>query len=116
MIASTEEEPNKGDRIKSVRLPEPDGKQTWLTTGAVGEGQRKLDPILLPMELKKWFDRLPANSTDAQRTVTLEVLRKEGHEENKSVVIPVVYNPAFRFDRDTERQLRAAAKQIGFDG
>jgi regulator of sigma E protease len=100
VLASTENEPHKGDRIKSVRLPEPDGKETWLTTGAVGPGQRKLDPVLLPMELKKWFDRLPPNSTDAQRTVKLELLRKEGHEENKLVEIAMVYNPEFRFDRE----------------
>ncbi|HVL15533.1 MAG TPA: site-2 protease family protein, partial [Gemmata sp.] len=100
VVAWSEAQPNQGDRIKSVRLPEADGSQTWFTAGEVSGSQRKLDPLLLPHEVKRWADRLPPNATPEQRTVTLEVLRKVGHEENKPVEVRVPYDPGYRFDRE----------------
>jgi regulator of sigma E protease len=107
VVASTDEEPARGDKINIVKLPEPGGKQTWLTAGAVGEKQpnpnvevRKLDPLLLPIELKRWADRATASGTGADLTVRLEVLRTVGHEENKPVELAVPYDVAYRHERE----------------
>lgn len=104
VLAWSEEQPNQGDRIKTVKLPEPGGKQTWFATGKVEPTPpnvtvRKLDPVLLPLELKKWSDRLEA-AKEADRTVRLEVLRQEGHQENTPVELTLTYDPAYRFDRE----------------
>src|SRR5205814_8423425 len=71
----------RGDRIKMVKLPEPDGRQTWLTTGDDKAPDpklvtvRKLDPVLLPLELRRWADR-----NSGERKLKLVVLRTVGHK------------------------------------
>ncbi|MBA4191747.1 MAG: hypothetical protein C0467_27520 [Planctomycetaceae bacterium] len=102
--AWSEDQPNQGDRIKTVKLPEPGGKQTWFAAGEVKNANpnvtvRKLDPVLLPLELKKWFDRLEA-AKEPDRTVKLEVLRQEGHQENTPVELTLTYDPSYRYDRE----------------
>ena len=137
VVAWSEEQPNQGDRIKTVKLPEPDGTHTWFTAADVKAGGqpfsagpfhfiafpnktvavpfpdgslymlpsgptvvvRKLDPVLLPMELKKWSDRVEA-AKGTNRNVGLEVLRREGHQENTPVELSLTYDPAFRYDRE----------------
>jgi regulator of sigma E protease len=107
VLAWSEEQPTQGDRIKSVKLPEPGGsKQTWLTTGDVKNDNpdvtiRKLDPILLPLELKRWFDRVEAAKEPSPNlTVKLEVLRPQGHQENTLVELSLAYDSSFRYDRE----------------
>ncbi|MCE9565559.1 MAG: site-2 protease family protein [Planctomycetes bacterium] len=103
--AWSEEQPDQGDRIKTVKVTEPGGKETWFAAGDVKNTNpnvtvRKLDPVLLPLELKKWYDRIEPVK-EAPRTVRLEVLRKEGHQENTSAELTLTYDPAYRYDRET---------------
>jgi regulator of sigma E protease len=99
VMASPDGQPTQGDLIQTLKLPEAGGKQTWFTTGEVAPQTnveiRKLDPILLPLELKKWTDR---NPTDQK--VKLVVLRQVGHEENKPVELEMTYDPTYRHDRE----------------
>lgn len=100
MVAYSESPAVPGDTIKTVKLPEAGGKQLWLTTGEpkavpAGVEVRKLDPVLLPLELKRWADRNPAD-----RTVRLEVLRVQGAQENATVELALAYDPAYRHDRE----------------
>ncbi len=101
--AWSESTPTQGDRINAVKLPEPDGKQTWFTTNDVKADPNvtvhKLDPILLPFELKKWADRWVGHEP-ADLTVKLEVLRQEGHQENKPVELTLTYDLKFRNDHE----------------
>ena len=87
-----------GDRIAVVKLPEAAGKQTWFAAGDVKVDQpnvsvRKLDPVLLPLELKRWADRNPGN-----RTVKLIVLRRVELKENESVEVEMTYDDSYRHD------------------
>ncbi|MFO0823498.1 MAG: site-2 protease family protein [Gemmataceae bacterium] len=105
VLAWSEEQPNQGDRIKTVKLPEADGKQTWFAAGEVKNADpkitvHKLDPVLLPLELQRWFDRVEAAKLP-DRTIKLEVLRREGHQENTPVELSLNYDPAYRYDRET---------------
>jgi regulator of sigma E protease len=89
-----------GDRIAVVKLPEADGKQTWFAAGDVKQDQpnvtvRKLDPVLLPLELKRWADRNPGS-----KTVKLVVLRKVELKENESVEVEMPYDDSYRYDRE----------------
>ncbi len=98
--AWSEEQPTHGDRIKTVKLSEADGQETWYTTGDKKNDRKDvtmqtLDPLLLPQILKSWADRNPAN-----RTVKLIVLRPEGHQENRPVELTLNYDPAYRYDRE----------------
>jgi regulator of sigma E protease len=97
-----EDNPSQGDLIKTLKLPEANGKETWFTTADTAEATpvpgidvRKLDPIRLPIELKKWADRNPGN-----RTVKLVVLRQEGHQDRKPVELTLQYDPNYRYDRE----------------
>src|SRR5262249_34013923 len=82
------EPPNAdADQIVEVSVTEPDGTTTRYIDGDVkkepgqpGVTVKKLDPILLPLELKKWADRNPKD-----RNVRLVVLRTVGHEQGKRV-------------------------------
>lgn len=105
VLAWAEDQPNQGDVIKTVKLPEPGGKQTWFTAGEVKNADpsvtvQKLDPVLLPLELKKWFDRVEA-AKEPNRTVKLEVFRREGHQEKATAELSVPYDAAYRYDRET---------------
>ena len=98
--ARAEDPAAAGDRIAVVKLPEADGKQTWFAAGDVKPDSpnvsvRKLDPLLLPLELKKWADRNPDN-----RTVKLVVLRKVELKENESVEVELNYDNSYRHDRE----------------
>jgi regulator of sigma E protease len=94
--------PTTGDRIKMVKLPEPDGKETWLTTGEEKDQPnvtvRKLDPVLLPLELRKWAER---NSVNPTLKVKLVVLRTVEHRENQPVDLSLDYDFAYQNDRET---------------
>lgn len=94
--------PTSGDRIKMVKLPEPDGKETWLTTGEEKDQPnatvRKLDPELLPLELKKWAER---NSANPGLKLKLVVLRTVGHQENQPVDLSLDYDFTYQDDRET---------------
>ncbi|WP_439624598.1 site-2 protease family protein [Gemmata sp.] len=105
VLAWSEDQPNQGDVIKTVKLPEPGGKQTWFAAGEIknadpGVTVQKLDPVLLPLELKKWFDRVEA-AKEANRTVKVEVFRREGHQEKATAELAVPYDAAYRYDRET---------------
>jgi regulator of sigma E protease len=98
--ARVEDPAAAGDRIAVVKLPEADGKQTWFAAGDVKVDSpkvsvRKLDPVLLSLELKKWADRNPDN-----RTVKLVVLRKVELKENESVEVEMTYDNSYRHDRE----------------
>ncbi len=105
VIARTEGPPaGAGDRIKTVKLVSPDGAETWYTTGDVKNEQpkdspkvsvQKLDPLLLPLEIKKWAEQNSAN-----RTVKLVVLRTVDHKENTPVDLSLAYDPTFGDDRE----------------
>ncbi len=102
--AWSEETPTRGDRIKTIKFPEPDGREIWLTTGDLKNEDpkievRKLDPVLLPTELKRWADRMAAAGESAPK-VRLEVLRQQGHEEAKPVELSLQYDKAYRYDRE----------------
>jgi regulator of sigma E protease len=91
-----------GDRITVVKLPEPDGKETWFTTGKEKDQPnitiRKLDPILLPLEVKKWAER---NSTNPALKVKLVVLRTVGHKENQPTELTLDYDYKYQNDRES---------------
>jgi regulator of sigma E protease len=88
-----------GDRIAVVKLPEVDGRQTWFATGDLKDQPnvtvRKLDPVLLPLELKKWAERNPDN-----KTVRLVVLRRVELKENEPVEVELNYDPTYQHDRE----------------
>ena len=98
--ARAEDPATAGDRIAVVKLPEADGKQTWFAAGDVKDHQpnvtvRKLDPVLLPIELRDWADRNPGD-----RTVKLVVLRKVELKENEPVEVELTYDHSYRHDRE----------------
>ena len=89
-----------GDRIEVVKLPESDGKQTWFATADVkADGPnvtvRKLDPVLFPLELKKWADRNPD-----ERKVRLVVRRTVERKDKEPVELELTYDRAYRYDRE----------------
>jgi regulator of sigma E protease len=99
VVVRSEAPPTNGDRIKTVKLPEAGGRQTWFTTADLKDPGpnitvRRLDPLLLPLEINRWADRNPH-----ERTVKIEVLRKVEHEEARSVELTLTYDPTFRHDR-----------------
>jgi regulator of sigma E protease len=107
VIARSETPPaTSGDRIKMVKLTESDGKETWYTTGEEKDqpnvSVQKLDPILLPLELKKWAERNrnPANPTNPTLKLKLVVLRTLGHQENQPVDLSLDYDFAYQDDRE----------------
>lgn len=94
----------RGDQIAEVSVTEPDGSTTRFID-FVGENKeaarpgvtiKKLDPLLLPMELRRWADRKPTDLT-----VKVVVLRTVGHEEGKRVTLKLTYDTAFQDDRET---------------
>jgi regulator of sigma E protease len=100
-VTAAESPDAPGDRIKMLKLREGDGKETWLTTGDDKSPDektvtvRKLDPVRLPLELKKWADRNPSN-----RSLKLVVLRTVGHKENEPVELDLTYDSSYRHDRE----------------
>ncbi len=88
-----------GDRIKIVKLPEEGGKETWFSTGDEKVQPkvtvRKLDPILLPLEVKKWAERNKSNYT-----LKLVVLRTVNHQENTPQELTLTYDPSYENDRE----------------
>ena len=56
---------------------------------------RKLDPVLLPLEIKKWAGRNPSD-----RKVKLVVLRTVGVKENEPVELEMHYDAAYQHDRE----------------
>jgi regulator of sigma E protease len=94
--------PATGDRIAVVKLPEADGKEVWFTTGDEKDQPnvtvRKLDPILLPLEIKKWAER---NSTKPDLSLKLVVLRTIGHKEGQRVELTLKYDSNYMNDRET---------------
>lgn len=106
ILAHQDHPPRSGDRIRHIQLPEVDGTTTWLTTGDEKAPDstvtvRKLDPLLLPYELKQWADRQLARGADANLQVRLTVLRTVGHQEAKSVELTLRYDPTYHNDRVT---------------
>jgi len=98
--ARVDEPAAAGDRIATVKLPEADGKQTWFAAGDVKVDQpnvtvRKLDPVLLPLELRKWAERNPAN-----HNVKLVVLRRVELKENEPVEMEMNYDHSYQHDRE----------------
>ncbi len=91
----------EGDKIKILKLPEAAGKETWFCTGEEKEQPnvtvRRLDPVLLPLEVKAWAER---NATVAKPKLKLEVLRTVGHVANKSVELEVDYDRSYTTDRE----------------
>jgi regulator of sigma E protease len=91
-----------GDRIKLVKLPEADGKETWFTTGDEKDQAtitvHKLDPILLPLELKKWSER---HAGKPALQLKLIVLRTVGHKDNVPVELTLNYDFAYQNDRQS---------------
>jgi regulator of sigma E protease len=91
-----------GDQIAEVSVTEPDGTTTRYVDGDTKEPPqpgvtvKKLDPILLPLELKKWAGRNPKDLT-----VKLVVLRTIDHKENARVPLTLKYDMAFQNDRET---------------
>jgi regulator of sigma E protease len=89
-----------GDRIAVVKLPEAGDKQTWFAAGDVKVDQpnvtvQKLDPVLLPLELKKWAERNPDN-----KAVKLVVLRRVELKENEPVEVEMNYDRSYQQDRE----------------
>ena len=91
----------EGDKIKILKLPESSGQETWFTTGDEKDQPnvtiRKLDPILLPLEVKAWAER---NTTSRELKVKLVVLRTVGHQANKSVDLELIYDRTYLNDRE----------------
>jgi len=94
----------RGDQIVEVSVTEPDGTTTRFID-FVGDNKeaaradvtiKKLDPVLLPLELKNWADRKPTDLT-----VKVVVLRTVGHEEGKRVSLKLTYDTTFQHDRET---------------
>jgi regulator of sigma E protease len=55
---------------------------------------RKLDPVLLPLELKKWADGNPVD-----RKFKLVILRTVGHKENDPVELELTFDDSYRDER-----------------
>jgi regulator of sigma E protease len=105
--ARTESPAAPGDRISVLKLPEAGGKETWFAAGDVKPdgphvAVRKLDPVLLPLEVKKWAARNPA-----ERKVKLVVLRRVEHRENDPVELELYFDPAYGNERETVRNLNS---------
>lgn len=95
-----------GDRIRHLQLPEVDGTVTWLTTGDEKALDstitvRRLDPLLLPYELRQWADRQLARGDQANLQVRLTVLRTVGHQEAQPVELILQYDRNYHYDRET---------------
>ncbi|MCS7270757.1 MAG: site-2 protease family protein, partial [Gemmataceae bacterium] len=95
-----------GDRIRDLRLPEVDGTTTWLTTGDEKAPDstvtvRRLDPLVLPYELRQWAERQLARGAEANLQVRLTVLRTVGYQEARPVELTLHYDPAYHDDRET---------------
>jgi len=106
VLSHQDQPPRAGDRIRHLQLPEVDGTTTWLTTGDEKAPDstvtvRKLDPLLLPYELRQWADRQLARGAEANLQVRLTVLRTVGHQEAKPVELTLRYDPAYHNDRVT---------------
>ena len=95
---------------QSVKLPEAGGTKTWFAADDLKQNDptaqsepnitvRKLDPVLLPLELKRWADGYPQQHPD-DRKVKIVVLRSVGHEENKPGRWRSTYDPAYQYDRE----------------
>jgi regulator of sigma E protease len=91
-----------GDIIAKVEVVEPDGKDTKMTW----EHGKNLDPVKLPDQLKQWADRVWKTKgnipSDAERTVTLYLLRKNDQNAgtiNTPVVVKLQWDHDWRFDR-----------------
>jgi regulator of sigma E protease len=87
-------ETETGDRIIEVSVPEADGKRTTFSVDPkkAGDGVKLLDPLRLPFELNRWADRTP----DAQRLVTLTVLRLVDHAEKPVELKDLKWDDGYR--------------------
>jgi regulator of sigma E protease len=106
VLAHQDQPSRSGDRIRHIQLPEVDGTTTWLTSGDEKAPDstvtvRKLDPLLLPYELRQWAERQLARGSEANLQVRLTVLRTVGHQEAKPVELTLRYDPAYHNDRET---------------
>jgi regulator of sigma E protease len=104
---SLDESPNgKGDRIAAVGITSAAGKRTWFANGnpppeaRADDSVRPFDPILLPLQLKKWAGEFPVEKRSDLK-VDLVVLR-ENEAEHKEQRKPLTldYDDSYRFDRD----------------
>lgn len=106
VLAHQDQPPRPGDRVRHIQLPEVDGTTTWLTTGDEKAPDstvtvRKLDPLLLPYELRQWAERQLARGSEANLQVRLTVLRTVGHQEAQPVELTLRYDPAYHNERET---------------
>ena len=98
--ARTESPAAAGDEISVVKLPEADGKETWFASGDIKADNpkvtvRKLDPVLLPLEVKRWAERNPG-----QRKVKLVVLRTVELKEKNPVELELTYDDSYGHERE----------------
>jgi regulator of sigma E protease len=94
-----------GDEIAAVGLTGPDGKRTWYAHGKKPDeakpedAHEPLDPILLPLQLRKWADGFPPEKRAGLPPVDLVVLRTVDHAPRR-VLLPLPFDDSFRFDRE----------------
>jgi regulator of sigma E protease len=93
-----------GDKIAAVGVTNPAGKTTWRANGnRPAEAKPEdavvpLDPILLPLELRRWAGEFPADRRGDLK-VELVVLREIEHTE-KRVPLTLKFDDTFRYDRE----------------
>ena len=102
-----------GDQINLIKLPEAGGKQTWFAADDVkAEGPnitvRKLDPMLLPLELKKWAERTPDDWK-----VKIVVLRTVGHKEKYPVELELDFDESYQHERESIHNLNSPVALSG---
>jgi regulator of sigma E protease len=98
----------RGDIIEAVSVREADGSTLRFQLDTKNKGAEKdkvvikpLDPERLPLELRKWSDRLDQAEYKGEREVTLELSRQRegGGPEVQKVTETVKWDTTRRFDR-----------------
>jgi regulator of sigma E protease len=95
-----------GDQIAAVGVTDPAGKRVWYASGPrpaearPDDEVRPLDPVLLPLQLKKWAAEFPADRRKGLK-VDLVVMRLgEGEHEAKRKPLTLDYDDSYRYERD----------------
>lgn len=93
-----------GDRIAAVGVTNADGKRVWYANGnrpaeaKPEDGLKPLDPIELPLELRRWAGEFKPNQRGDLK-VDVVVLREVEHTE-KRIPLTLKYDDSYRYDRE----------------
>src|SRR6185312_2928992 len=96
----------RGDRIAAVGATDAKGKRTWFANGKTPpeakseDAVEPLDPMLLPLQLRRWAAQFPAESRGNLK-VDLVVLREtEAEHKEQRTALVLDYDDSYRFNHD----------------